>query len=258
MSVPPTPEGPPPPPEPGTSYQQPYSPPGEYGYGDAYAPRKTGMATTSLVLGILSIPCVFACVGPLVGLVAVILGIVAIARSAAQPNVVGGRGRAVGGIVTGVVGLLLIVPIVMFGGVVFGSGGVATRMADLGLVGQGLEMYQQTHNAYPPDLATLDRSGMISPNPLDPGGAPTAHTAYVVGIEPGDPRDWIVAYTRTQLFGQPLFGILYVNGETPMMEPAEFNQELSTFKQNFEAQKGHPPKIIEPAVPTTAPTSGGV
>lgn len=69
------------------------------------APRK-GMAIASLVLGILSI-LTLGClgVGALTGL---ILGIVALVRSNKAPSVFGGRGLAIGGIVTSGISVILV------------------------------------------------------------------------------------------------------------------------------------------------------
>lgn len=70
------------------------------------APPKKGMATWSLVLGILSLPsCAGAIVGGLTGL---ILGILALVKTNRAPNEYGGKGLAIGGIVTSGVSFLLI------------------------------------------------------------------------------------------------------------------------------------------------------
>jgi len=70
------------------------------------APPKKGMAMASLVLGILSLPsCAGAIVGGLTGL---ILGIVALVKTNRAPNEYGGKGLAIGGIVTSGVSFLLI------------------------------------------------------------------------------------------------------------------------------------------------------
>jgi hypothetical protein len=66
------------------------------------------MAIASLVLGILSIPsccCVFA--GTPMSIAAVVLGIVAMQKIKAQPQMWTGQGLAIGGIVTGGIGILL-------------------------------------------------------------------------------------------------------------------------------------------------------
>jgi hypothetical protein len=79
-----------------------------YGYGyPGYArPLPSGMATASLVLGIIALVLCWTAFGGLVlGLLAVVLGIVAVRR--ARRGEGGGQGRAVAGLVTGGLGLLL-------------------------------------------------------------------------------------------------------------------------------------------------------
>ncbi len=72
-------------------------------------PQSKGMATWSLVLGILSIPCMgLFGIGALLGL---ILGIVALVKAKRDPAVYGGSGMAIGGIITSCLGLLFL-PIV--------------------------------------------------------------------------------------------------------------------------------------------------
>ncbi len=72
-------------------------------YAPTSAEPRQGLAITALVLGILSV-LTFGClgVGALTGL---ILGIVALMRANRQPDVYGGKGLAIGGIVTSLVGL---------------------------------------------------------------------------------------------------------------------------------------------------------
>lgn len=70
---------------------------------------KKGLAITSLVLGILSIP-TLGCLG--VGAIAAIVcGIIALGKARNEPGVYGGRGMAIGGIVTGAISLVIL-PIV--------------------------------------------------------------------------------------------------------------------------------------------------
>jgi len=64
-----------------------------------------GLAVASLVLGILGIITSFILVGGLLGLLAVILGFIALGK--AKRGEAGGRGLAIGGIVAGALALLL-------------------------------------------------------------------------------------------------------------------------------------------------------
>ena len=118
----------------------PYDPPPD-AYPQVYEAPRTGMATTSLVLGIISVPTICACVGPLLGLVAVILGLVATVRAGGQPERFGGKGRAIGGIITGVVGVLLVIPAIAAGMAVLATGGVASTAVNMQNIGQALQSY---------------------------------------------------------------------------------------------------------------------
>ncbi|HWS53072.1 MAG TPA: DUF4190 domain-containing protein [Pyrinomonadaceae bacterium] len=80
--------------------------PPAYGAQDWGAKKRTGLAVASLVIGILSL-LTFSLF--LVGaLTALVMGIVAAARAGKQPEVYGGRGLAVGGIVTSALSLLTV------------------------------------------------------------------------------------------------------------------------------------------------------
>ncbi len=70
---------------------------------------KQGMATASLVIGILSIP-TFGCLG-IGALLSIVLGVVALTRANREPQVYGGKGLAIGGIAAGALSLLVGVPL---------------------------------------------------------------------------------------------------------------------------------------------------
>ena len=118
------PPGPPPPrsgypPPPGGGYSP--SPPGGYpppppgtwgapgGYGPpppGYGPRQTnGLAVASLVLGIIGVVSFFFFVGGLIGIVALVLGIVAIQR--ARKGQAGGQSMAIAGTILGATAIVI-------------------------------------------------------------------------------------------------------------------------------------------------------
>jgi hypothetical protein len=73
------------------------------------APKRVGLAVASLVVGIVSFftfGLLFA--GAVIGIV---LGVVALARISRQPAVYGGKGLAIGGIVTSVLSLVIAIPL---------------------------------------------------------------------------------------------------------------------------------------------------
>ena len=97
--------------QPGPAYgqQQPYSgyPPQSYGGQDPYGqpPKTSGKATTSLALGVGSL--VLFCVGFLLGIPAIIVGMRARKEIRNSQGRLSGDGLALGGIITGVLGTLI-------------------------------------------------------------------------------------------------------------------------------------------------------
>jgi len=74
----------------------------------SFYPARKGLAITSVVLGILSIPTLGLCfVGAIAGIT---LGIIALNKAKANPAEFGGRGLAIGGITTSVLALCLGIP----------------------------------------------------------------------------------------------------------------------------------------------------
>jgi type II secretory pathway pseudopilin PulG len=99
--------------------------------GQAWGEKKRkGLAVASLVLGILSI---FTLGLLLVGaLTALVMGIVALVRAGKQPHVYGGRGLAVGGIVTSAFSLVMIVPLAIIAAIAIPNLVAARRAANEG------------------------------------------------------------------------------------------------------------------------------
>jgi prepilin-type processing-associated H-X9-DG protein len=74
-------------------------------------PEKTsGKATTSLVLGLLSFPCVF---NVFTGLPAIIFGAIALGEIGKSRGRLGGRGAAIAGIITGALGIFVMIPAIL-------------------------------------------------------------------------------------------------------------------------------------------------
>ncbi|PHR46762.1 MAG: hypothetical protein COA32_09780 [Fluviicola sp.] len=79
------------------------------GAANTGAPKSNGMATASLVLGIVSIALGWilgGILGIITGILAIILAVVAKKKIKADPSV-GGKGAATGGMITGIIGLVL-------------------------------------------------------------------------------------------------------------------------------------------------------
>jgi hypothetical protein len=77
------------------SYEAPYPPQQQYGPAPGYPPRKNGMATASLVLGIVNALCLFVLFVPQV--IGLVLGILGYQQTTRGPTV--GRGPAIAGII---------------------------------------------------------------------------------------------------------------------------------------------------------------
>lgn len=99
-----------PPPQPGYGAPGGFPPPGGGGFGGPVQ-QSNGLAVTALVLGIVSLACIY----PL-GIVAVIVGFLALRKAKDLGGA--GRGQAIGGIVTGaiafVVAIILLLVFVVF------------------------------------------------------------------------------------------------------------------------------------------------
>ncbi len=67
--------------------------------------QNTGMAIASLVLGILSLVLSFFGIGFILGIVAVVLGHIQKSNIAKNPEVYGGSGLALGGLITGYIAI---------------------------------------------------------------------------------------------------------------------------------------------------------
>jgi hypothetical protein len=212
-------------------------------------PPRTGMATASLVLGIVSLPTLCVCVGPLVGLVAVILGGISAYRVSSRPGRFGGRGRAIGGIVTGGISVLLAL-------VALSQLPRAVRetrpVMNLSYVAMALQEYQAQQMAYPPDLETLVAENGPLPQAAGGGvsGTPFDGVYYVQGVQPTDPADWVLAFARADILGYQMAMVARptINSQ-PMVEPVPVEQLdaiLEGFKREFEADRGHPPEIEAP------------
>ena len=123
------------------------------------APQKTsGLAVTALVLGICGI---VPCLGVLLGLIGIVLGIVALARNA------GGKGFAVGGIIAGLVGIVIgqALMVAMVVSALTRAREQAWRTPcgrNLSAIGRGMVMYGTANqDAFPPDLDVLVRQRLV-------------------------------------------------------------------------------------------------
>ena len=94
-----------------TPQPQPWRPPPPPAY---VKPASPAIGVASMIVGILSMVFGILCFGPVIGIVAVALGIVALTQNKKTPQHVGGKPFAIVGIVTGGISLLIYGGIVLF------------------------------------------------------------------------------------------------------------------------------------------------
>jgi type IV pilus assembly protein PilA len=141
------------------------------------APRR-GMAIASLVLGILSLP-TFGCL--LFGAVAgIVLGVMALMRANREPAVYGGKGMAIGGIVTSALSLLIVIPIGIVAAIAIPSllrarvsANESVTLGDIRSLISAEAAYQSANGGYYGAMECLPRpgdciSGYAGPTFLDP------------------------------------------------------------------------------------------
>ncbi|NMB34083.1 MAG: DUF4190 domain-containing protein [Clostridium sp.] len=75
--------------------------------------KVNGLAVTSLILGILSIPIGFFCFGPVLSILAIIFGFMARSQIKKQEHLEGGYKMALAGIITGFAGIALFIIMVV-------------------------------------------------------------------------------------------------------------------------------------------------
>jgi prepilin-type processing-associated H-X9-DG protein len=209
-------------------------------------PRQTGLATGALVCGIIG---VFGCF-PL-AIVAVVLGIVALTRTSGQPTVYGGRGRAIAGICTGGLGLV-VMPMMI--AILLPSLSRARELskrlvcgANLKGLGTSMLIYINEYDAVPDDMfQTFVDMGDITPKQLicpssgktlaDVQADPYACYVLVPGMAQAlaagvRDRRLVVAYERDNHGGEG-GNVLYADGHAEFVRPySKVAQEVQDTQQ---------------------------
>jgi hypothetical protein len=131
-------------------------------------PRTSGAAIASLVMGIISLVCGFLMI---LGIPAVITGLVAVRRINQSQGKQTGKGLAVTGIVTGALSTLLLVAFVPLVGyfawrAVWEESAWAQSANNLRQIELAMENYESTYKCYPPPATVVPmQPGMPPPNP---------------------------------------------------------------------------------------------
>lgn len=226
-------------------------------YSDTFSipsPRRTGLATTALVLGLLSIPTLCICAGPLLGLIAAVCGIIALVNANSKPALFGGAGRAVTGLVTGGFSAVLgcvVLPVVMVTGMAASIPVVRDfvhgfrSVASVHVIAAGLEQYYSDYSAHPTDLQLLVTTGKVPAGILPlPGDESAGNIVFVPDVGRQDPGDWIVAYARCKLMGREYYAVAYAGGGSDFLEKARFEAAWSQFTTAYTEARGKPPVAV--------------
>jgi prepilin-type processing-associated H-X9-DG protein len=108
-------------------------------------PRSNALALTAMILGIVGVPCFPS------GIVAIILGILALSKINKDPTAAGGKGMAVTGIVLGACGLVCLVPALLFASAFAPSLGKARELSNRSVCAANLRGIMQSMIVYAAD-----------------------------------------------------------------------------------------------------------
>lgn len=194
---------------------------------------KTGLAIASLITGILGF-----CL-PGVGLIAIVLGAIALMKASSNPETHGGKGLAIGGIIAGFLSILAVIALTL---ILMPALGVAREQArdlvtqtHLRIVGSALQSYAAANKDWYPesigDWQSRLTSNGISPELLHSPRAPKGATdafIYVPGLQTTSPSQRILAYENPAYVVKGTVAVLYVDGRVERMDVAELNRVLGT------------------------------
>ncbi|MBN2582984.1 MAG: DUF4190 domain-containing protein [Planctomycetes bacterium] len=124
------------------------------------APKRSGMAITSLVLSILS--WIICCIGPLLSLPGFILGLVARGKIKRSRGMLTGGGMATAGWIISLLNLLLVVGTVITCASVPLLRNMIVSGYRLGMLNQACLQYTMSNGQMPPDLQTLVDQGLLT------------------------------------------------------------------------------------------------
>jgi hypothetical protein len=206
-------------------------------------PPAEGLATGALVCGIIGL--VGSCVGfgAIVGLVGLILGIVALVKISGNPAEYGGKGKAIGGICTGALSIVM-VPILIAAlmPALSSAREQAKRTvcsANLRGIGQALYIYAQSERdgAFPEKgadwMARLTSNGnttsrqFICPSTIATGGT-TYH--YVPGYTTNSKPTQILVYEDPAAHQGEGGTVLYQDGHVPWLPLAQPRKEIAAIR----------------------------
>jgi hypothetical protein len=218
------------------------------------AQKNHGLAVTSLVLGIIAIPTGCVVVGALLGLVGIILGIAGIAKVSNAPERFKGKGLAVGGIITGGLGIavsIIVIFIILFIRDVTGSPEVKAT-TDLARIGGGLQQHKTQNGALPQSLDELPAEMFQAVPPLIGAVDLNAYEyrgAELTQEELNDPRTVLVYAKQPLETGE--HAVLLVDGTPLIISDEDFTAALAG--KRVPLQSGRPPMLPSEMTPPETP-----
>ena len=203
-------------------------------------PKIDGLATTSMVLGIIGL--VTVCLAFVLGLPAIICGAISLNRISKSNGTLGGRGRAMTGLITGII-CMVIIPIVAILAAMLLPALQMARMtaqatacsSNIKQIELGCMQYADNHNdQLPPNLKALEQVG-VNGNMLvcpaarnDKSGIPADYVYYGSGLKTSDLGSQTILITDSAKRHGPYFNIGFGDGhvERIRMQPGETLQSL--------------------------------
>jgi prepilin-type processing-associated H-X9-DG protein len=211
----------------------------------AYPPARQGLAIAALVCGIASLVGCYP-----VGVVALILGIVALVKASARPQEYRGKGMAIAGICTGAVSLLL-VPLLI--SILLPSLSRARELSkrlvcasNLRAIGTSILIYaSEQEGQFPNDLQVLVDGGEVMPKqmlcPSSGGNVGDRGWSYVYipGQTGADDSRNVLAYEKAENHDKEGANVLFLGGHVEFIKPySRVEQMVAETKQRIaEAKK---------------------
>ncbi len=194
----------------------------------------SGLAIAALVLGILSF-----CL-PVLGLVAIVLGAMALIKAGASPETHGGKGLAIGGIVAAVLSMIIVPTLALvillpsLGKARAAAREMATHM-QLSAIGAALGTYAVNNKGWYPESVTgwqdrLSQHGLDADflrSPRAPEGATDSYI-YVPGLQSSGSPKRILAYENPAYVQEGKVAVLYLDGRVESMDVADLNRILES------------------------------
>jgi len=213
---------------------------GASGFPMGYAPvgpaPRQGLAIAALVCGIAGL---VAC--PIVGIVGLVLGIVALTRIGRQPTEYGGRGLAIAGICTGGLGLVMI-PLMI--AILLPSLSRARELskrtvcsANIKGIGTALQTYASANQGAFPESeddwvarlgVNVSNMQLVCPSTADVPGMVSYH--YVPGYTTGSDPNQIIVYEDPSNHMNEGGNVMYLDGRVQFVKTPQLQPMISSIK----------------------------